>query len=64
MLIYLGSFYEDGSAFLQQKVQLGLKQQMYGTLSLYSQKLLELAGPAANNLNLSTPSCRTVPSRM
>ena len=52
--IYLGSFYEDGSAFLQQKVQLGLKQQMYGTSSLYSQKLLELAGPAANNLNLST----------
>ena len=52
--IYIGAFYEDGSAFLQQKQQLGLKQQVYGTSSLYSQKLLDLAGPAANNLNLST----------
>jgi len=52
--IYLGAFYEDGSAFLQQKLQLGLKQQVYGTSSLYEQKLIDLAGPAANNLYLST----------
>jgi branched-chain amino acid transport system substrate-binding protein len=52
--IYLGSFYEDGSAFLQQKVQMGLKQQVYATSSLYEQKLLDLAGPAANTLYLST----------
>jgi branched-chain amino acid transport system substrate-binding protein len=52
--IYLGAFYEDGSAFLQQKLQLGLKQQVYGTSSLYEQKLINLAGPAANNLYLST----------
>lgn len=52
--IYIGAFYEDGSAFLQQKLQLGLKQPIYGTSSLYEQKLIDLAGPAANNLFLST----------
>ena len=52
--IYLGAFYEDGSAFLQQKQQLGLKQSVYAVSSLYEQKLIELAGPAANNLYLST----------
>lgn len=52
--IYIGAFYEDGSAFLQQKLQLGLKQPVYGTSSLYEQKLIDLAGPAANNLYLPT----------
>ncbi len=52
--IYIGAFYEDGSAFLQQKVQMGLKQPVYATSSLYEQKLLDLAGPAANNVYLST----------
>lgn len=52
--IYIAAFYEDGSAFLQQKQQLGLKQPVYGTSSLYEQKLIDLAGPAANNLYLST----------
>lgn len=52
--IYIGAFYEDGAAFLQQKTQFGVKQPIYGTSSLYEQKLLDLAGPAANNLYLST----------
>lgn len=52
--IYLGAFYEDGSAFLQQKAQLGLKQAIYGTSSLYEQKLIELAGAATEGLYLST----------
>ena len=51
--IFLGSFYEDGSAFLQQKMQMGLKQPIYSTSSLYEKKMLELAGPAANGLNLT-----------
>ncbi len=52
--IYLGSFYEDGAAFLQQKAQMGVKQPLYATSSLYEQKLLDLAGPAANDTFLST----------
>jgi len=52
--IFIGAFYEDGSAFLQQKVQMGLKQPVYSTSSLYEQKLIDLAGPAANGLHLTT----------
>jgi len=48
--IFLAAFYEDGSAFLQQKTQMGVKQAIYGTSSLSEPKLLELAGPAANNM--------------
>lgn len=33
---------------------MGLKQQVYATSSLYEQKLLDLAGPAANTVYLST----------
>lgn len=52
--IFLGAFYEDGSAFLQQKLQMGLKQGVYATSSLYEKKMLELAGPAANGLYLTS----------
>ena len=52
--IFVGAFYEDGSAFLQQKVQMGLKQQVFATSSLYEKKLLELAGPAANGVYLTS----------
>lgn len=52
--IFLGAFYEDGSAFLQQKVQMGLKQNIYATSSLYEKKMIDLAGPAANGLFLTT----------
>lgn len=52
--IFLGAFYEDGSAFLQQKLQMGLKQAVYATSSLYEKKMLELAGPAANGIYLTS----------
>ena len=52
--IFLGAFYEDGSAFLQQKLQMGLKQGVYATSSLYEKKMLDLAGPAANGLYLTS----------
>lgn len=52
--IFIGAFYEDGSAFLQQKMQMGLKQPVYATSSLYEKKLIELAGPAANQVFLTT----------
>ncbi len=52
--IFVGAFYEDGSAFLQQKVQMGLKQPVFATSSLYEKKLLELAGPAANGVYLTS----------
>lgn len=52
--VYMAMFYEDGAAFLQQRLQLGLKAPVYATSSLYSPKVIELAGPAANDLLLST----------
>jgi branched-chain amino acid transport system substrate-binding protein len=52
--IYMAMFYEDGAAFLQQRAQLGLRSPVYATSSLYSPKVIELAGPAANDLQLST----------
>ncbi|MGP1676132.1 MAG: ABC transporter substrate-binding protein [Burkholderiales bacterium] len=52
--VYMAMFYEDGAAFLQQRLQMGLKTPVYATSSLYSPKLIELAGPAANGLFLSS----------
>ncbi|HEY8907529.1 MAG TPA: ABC transporter substrate-binding protein, partial [Rhodoferax sp.] len=52
--IYIGAFYEDGAAFLQQKTQMGLKQPVYGSSSLYEKKLVDLAGPVVNGLYLQT----------
>jgi branched-chain amino acid transport system substrate-binding protein len=52
--IYIGMFYEDGAAFLQQKRQLNLRMPVYGTSSMYEPKLIELAGPGAEGMFLST----------
>jgi branched-chain amino acid transport system substrate-binding protein len=52
--IYLGMFYEDGAAFLQQRRQLNIRVPVYGTSSMYEPKLIELAGPGAEGLFLST----------
>jgi branched-chain amino acid transport system substrate-binding protein len=53
-VIYLCMFDEQGSALLQQAKQLGIGSAMYSTSALYSPKLLELAGPAADGLFLAT----------
>ncbi|BCS89849.1 ABC transporter substrate-binding protein [Pseudodesulfovibrio sediminis] len=52
--IYLCMMYEEGAMILQQRRQLGIDITTFGTSSLYSPKLVELAGEAANGLMLST----------
>ncbi|QGY40440.1 ABC transporter substrate-binding protein [Pseudodesulfovibrio cashew] len=52
--IYLCMMYEEGAMVLQQRHQLGIDVPVFGTSSLYSPKLLELAGDAANGMYLST----------
>ncbi|WP_320171678.1 ABC transporter substrate-binding protein [Maridesulfovibrio sp.] len=52
--IYLCMMYEEGSMVLQQRRQLGIKTPVFGTSSLYSPKLLELAGESSEGLMLST----------
>lgn len=52
--VYMAMFYEDGAAFLQQRQQMGVKTPVFATSSLYSPKVIELAGPAANELFLSS----------
>ncbi len=52
--VYMAMFYEDGAAFLQQRLQMGVKMPAFATSSLYSPKVIELAGPAANELFLSS----------
>lgn len=52
--VFLGMFYEDGAALLQQRRQLAMRMPFYGTGSLYEPKLIELAGPGAEGLRLST----------
>ncbi len=52
--IYLCMMYEEGAMILQQRKQLGIEIPVFGTSSLYSPKLLELAGDAANGVYLST----------
>lgn len=53
--VYLGMFYEDGAALLQQRRQLGMRMPFYGTGSLYEPRLVELAGrEAVEGLRLST----------
>lgn len=53
-VIYLCMFDEQGSALLQQAKQLSLESALFSTSALYSPKLLELAGPAAEGLFLAT----------
>jgi branched-chain amino acid transport system substrate-binding protein len=53
--VYLGMFYEDGAAVLQQRRQLAMRMPFYATSSLYEPKLIELAGAqAAEGLFLAT----------
>ena len=52
--VYLCMMYEEGAMVLQQKKQLGIKTPIFGTSSLYSPKLIELAGDSADGLLLSS----------
>lgn len=51
--IYTGFFYEDGAQFLKQMKQLGADIPVHSTSAAYNQKLVELAGPAAESLYLT-----------
>lgn len=51
--IYTGFFYEDGAQFLKQMKQLNVEIPVYSTSAAYNQKLVELAGPAAEGLFLT-----------
>ncbi|MCS6853860.1 MAG: ABC transporter substrate-binding protein [Elioraea sp.] len=59
--IYIGMFYEDGAAFLQQRRQLNIRVPVYATSSLYEPKLVELAGAGAEGVFLSTTFMATSP---
>lgn len=52
--IYFAMFYEEGALILQQAKQLNINAKMYSAGPFYAQKLLELAGPAAEGVRLST----------
>lgn len=51
--IYTGFFYEDGAQFMKQMQQLGVEIPVHSTSAAYNQKLVELAGPAAEGLFLT-----------
>jgi branched-chain amino acid transport system substrate-binding protein len=51
--IYTGFFYEDGAQFLKQMKQLGVKIPVHSTSAAYNPKLIELAGDAAEGLQLT-----------
>jgi branched-chain amino acid transport system substrate-binding protein len=52
--IYFAMFYEEGALILQQARQLGVTAKLYSASPFYAPKLLELAGPAAEGVLLST----------
>jgi branched-chain amino acid transport system substrate-binding protein len=52
--IYLAMFYEEGALILQQIKQLNVTAKMFSSGPLYAQKLLDLAGPAADGVKMST----------
>lgn len=52
--IFLGMFYEDGAILLQQRKQLNIDAPVFGGVSLYSEKLIELAGEAAEDLRVTS----------
>lgn len=52
--IYFAMFYEEGALILQQAKQLNVDAKLYSSGPLYHQKTLELAGPAAEGLRMST----------
>ena len=51
--VYTGFFYEDGAQFLKQMQQLGATIPVYSTSAAYNDKLIELAGAAAEGLHLT-----------
>ena len=53
-VVYLCLFDEEGASLLQQARQLSIESQIFSTSALYSPKMLELAGPAAEGLKLAT----------
>ena len=52
--IYFAMFYEEGALILQQARQLNIAAKLYSASPFYEPKLLELAGPAAEGVSLST----------
>ena len=52
--IYTGFFYEDGANFLKQMKQLGISVPVFSTSAAHNQKIIELAGPDAEGLSLTT----------
>lgn len=52
--IYFAMFYEEGALILQQARQLNVESKLYSSGPLYHPKTLELAGPAAEGLRMST----------
>lgn len=52
--IYTGFFYEDGANFLKQMKQLGITVPVFSTSAAHNQKIIELAGPDAEGLSLTT----------
>ncbi len=60
-VIYACMMYEEGAMLMQQVQQLGIESTIFATSSLYSPKLLELAGDTANGLYLSTTFMPTSP---
>lgn len=51
--VYTGFFYEDGAQFLKQMAQLSADIPVYSTSAAYNDKLVELAGDAAEGLLLT-----------
>ena len=52
--IYFAMFYEEGALILQQARQLNITAKLYSASPFYAPKLIELAGPAAEGVLLST----------
>ena len=52
--IYFAMFYEEGALILQQVRQLNVNARLYSASPFYAPKLIELAGPAAEGVLLST----------
>ena len=52
--IYFAMFYEEGALILQQLKQLNIAARLFSASPFYEPKLIELAGPAADGVFLST----------
>jgi branched-chain amino acid transport system substrate-binding protein len=60
--IYFAMFYEEGALILQQVRQLNVNARLYSASPFYAPKLIELAGPAAEGVLLSTTFVADSPS--